>query len=65
MGCHFLLQWIFLMQGSNLRLLHLLHWQVDSLTTVPLGQPTTHKVTYKFLTMECKEYYMMWLSLPH
>ena len=27
-GCHFLLQEIFLTQGSNL---HLLHWQVDSL----------------------------------
>ena len=27
-GCHFLLQWIFLTQGSNLCLLH---WQVDSL----------------------------------
>ena len=26
-GCHFLLQGIFLTQGSNL---HLLHWQVDS-----------------------------------
>ena len=62
MGCHFLLQWIFLTQGSNL---HLLHWQVDSLTIVPLGKPTTHKVTSKFLTMDCKEYYMMWLSFPH
>ena len=30
-GCHFLLQGIFLTQGSNL---HLLHWQADSL---PLG----------------------------
>ena len=28
MGCHFLLQGIFLAQGSNLRLLH---WQADSL----------------------------------
>ena len=28
MGCHFLLQGIFLIQGSNLQLLH---WQVDSL----------------------------------
>ena len=27
MGCHFLLQRIFLTQGSNLDLLHLLHWQ--------------------------------------
>ena len=31
MCCHFLLQGIFLTQGLNLHLLHLLHWQVDSL----------------------------------
>ena len=30
-GCHFLLQGIFPIQGSNLCLLHLLQWQVDSL----------------------------------
>ena len=35
-GCHFLLLGIFLTQGSNL---HLLHWQVDSLTTEPPGKP--------------------------
>ena len=31
MGCHFLLQGIFLTQGSNLHFLHLPHWQVDPL----------------------------------
>ena len=37
MGCHFLLQGIFLTQGSNL---HLLHWQVDFFfTTEPAGKP--------------------------
>ena len=30
-GCHFLLQGIFLTQGSNPGLLHLLHWQANSL----------------------------------
>ena len=35
-GCHFLLQAIFLTQGLNLRLLRLLHWQAGSL---PLGKP--------------------------
>ena len=29
-GCHFLLQGIFLTQGSNSRVLRLLHWQADS-----------------------------------
>ena len=36
-GCHFLLQGIFLIQVSNVHLLHLLHWQVDSLPLSPLG----------------------------
>ena len=31
-GCHFLLQGIFLTQWPNLYLLHILHWQVDSFT---------------------------------
>ena len=35
LGCHFLLQRIFLTQGSNPHLLCLLHWQVDSLPLVP------------------------------
>ena len=36
-GCHFLLQKIFVTQGSNLPLLRLLHWQVDSLLPSYLG----------------------------
>ena len=36
---HALLQEIFLTQGLNPHLLHLLHWQVDSLPLVPPGQP--------------------------
>ena len=39
MDCHFLLQGIFLTQGMNPCLLHLLHWQADSLLDVPLGKP--------------------------
>ena len=38
-GCHFLLQGVFLTQGSNLSLLHLLHWQVDSLPLSHQGSP--------------------------
>ena len=34
-GCHALLQGIFLTQGLNLRLLHLLHWQAGSLPPAP------------------------------
>ena len=40
-GWHFLLQGIFLTQGSNPRLLSLLHWQVGSLPLVPPGKPHT------------------------
>ena len=40
MGCHFLLQGIFLTQGLNSRLLRLLHWQADSLPLSHLGSPS-------------------------
>ena len=38
-GCHFLLQGIFPIQGSNLCLLHLLRWQADTLPLRHLGSP--------------------------
>ena len=38
-GCHSLLQGIFLTQGWNLSLLCLLHWQMDSLSLAPPGKP--------------------------
>ena len=38
-GCHFLLQGIFLTQGSSSRLLHLLHWKADSLPLSHLRSP--------------------------
>jgi len=38
-GLQFLLQGIFLTQGSNPHLLSLLHWQVDSLPLSHLGSP--------------------------
>ena len=37
-GCHFLLQRIFLTQGLNLCLLHLLYWQAGSLPLNHLGK---------------------------
>ena len=39
MGCHALLQGIFLTQGSNPCLLCLQSWQADSLPLVPTGKP--------------------------
>ena len=48
-GCHFLLQGIFLTQGSNPSLLCLLHWQEDSLPLVPPGKPILiYKYIYKY-----------------
>ena len=41
LGFHFLFQGIFLIQGLNSNLLHLLHWQVDSLPLVPPGRPNS------------------------
>ena len=38
-GCHALLQGFFPTQGSHPHLLHLLHWQGDSLPLVPSGNP--------------------------
>ena len=46
-GCHALLRGIFLTQGSNLRLLHLLHGQAGSLLLVPPGKPTGESRTIK------------------
>ena len=40
-GLHFLLQGTLLNQGSNLQLLHLLHWQEDSLPLNHSGSPHT------------------------
>ena len=54
MGCHALLQGIFVTQELNPNILHLLHWQVDSLPLVPCGKPgylswaqSNHDETYK------------------
>ena len=42
MGCLALLQGIFPTQGSNLRLLCLLHWQAGSLSLAPPGKLKKH-----------------------
>ena len=54
-GCHFQLQGIFPTQGLNLCLLHLLHWQVDSL---PLEPPLMENILLrlKLNTVQCLSY---------
>ena len=44
-GCHALLQGIFLNQGSNWYLLCLLHWQAGSLPLIPPGKPYSSRVS--------------------
>ena len=39
LGCYALLQGTFLIQGLNLCLLHLLHWQEGSFSLPPSGKP--------------------------
>ena len=45
-GCHFLLQGIFLTQGDSP---YLLHWQVDSLPLSYLGSPAHLHIIFKYL----------------
>ena len=55
-SCHFLLQGIFLIQGSNPHLLHLLCWQADSLPLSHLGilSDTSTSLKFKFYkTVKC------------
>ena len=55
-GCHDLLQGIFPTQRLNLCLLHLLHWQADSLPLAPPG-----KTIYRY-TSVCKCVYMYFIN---
>ena len=52
-GCHFLLQAIFLIQEANLHHLCVLHWQMDSLPLAPPGKPSMcmsiHISTYTYV----------------
>ena len=66
-GCHALFQEIFPTQGSNPRLLHLLHWQVDSLPLCHLGIPqeyiSSQKLHFSGITQKCM-YNTYTLTLP-
>ena len=50
-GCHFLLQGMFLIQGLNP---HLLHWQADSLSTVPPGKAIFPDQGSNWCSLHCK-----------
>ena len=59
-GCHALLQGIFLTQGSNPPPLCLLHWQAGSLPLAPLGSPIPYTGS---LSQTLKCIHISWVSL--
>ena len=52
-GCHFILQGIFPIQGLNPQLMLLLHWQVDSSQLSQLGSPKG------IIAMRISNYYLL------
>ena len=59
-GCCALLRALFLTQGSNPCLLHLVHWQRSSL---PLGPPGKPNVCYHLFKFNTSENYKIWLKI--
>ena len=57
MGCHFLLQRIFLTQISKPRLLWLLLWQADSLPLSHLGRSVTDNKGVKVQWLSCVQFF--------
>ena len=67
MGCHVLLQGIFLTQGSNPRLLCLLHWQVGSLP-LTLPRKPHFKAERSLFSLETKNWWEFQddlIKMPH
>ena len=56
-GCHALLQWMFLTQGLSPCLFNLLHWLVGSLPPAPPGKPI--KIQVEFIKIYGKVYTTM------
>ena len=61
-GCHFLLQGIFLTQGSNSHLLHLLHWHADSFPTAPSGKPSLTLMDTKIQVYFSPSQLFLWMG---
>ena len=62
MGCHFLLQGIFLTHGSNLHLLCLLTMAGGFFTTEPPRKPLV-AASGDYSSLQCKGFSMQWLLL--
>ena len=61
-GCHFLLQGILPNQGSNPHLLHLLHWQAESLPLNHLGRPSKLYMSLDFIEVSFKYHIIFTLT---
>ena len=61
-GCHFLLQGILPNQGSNPHLLHLLHWQAESLPRSHLGCPSKLYMSLDFIEVSFKYHIIFTLT---
>ena len=58
-GCHFLLQGIFLTQGSNSHLLYLQHWQANRLPQAPPGKPCLFGNQYIYKQFQRNKYFLL------
>ena len=68
MCCHFLLQELFLTKDLNLHLLHLLHWQADSLPLRHLGSSINKvefalKGVFEVFPWESEGLFKVWVAL--
>ena len=61
--CHFLLQAIFTIQGSNPSLLRLLHWKMDYLILSHLGSPFLYYTASYSHTVFCTERFNVKLTM--
>ena len=59
-GCHVLLRGVFPTQESNLCLLYLLHWQVDSLPLAPPEKALVTHLIHKKQTQKVKKIFFIW-----
>ena len=59
-GCHFLLKGIFPMQWLNPHLLHILHWQADSLPLCHLQSPLPRVHTLNSLSLGLEPSFLLW-----
>ena len=64
-GCHALLQRIFLTQGSSPHILYLLHWHVGCFPLVPPGKPIRVHISFQLVLLFSMDKYPDVKSLGH